>query len=937
LAFFPAVLSAANLATDPILVLDTGGHSDLINSVLFSHSGKYFLSAGDDKVVRVWDTKTGHLLRSIRGQIGDGFEGKIYAMALSTDDRFLALGGWMAGDPVESRSIRLHDFATGEVIGLLRGHKDVVEGLAFSPDGRQLASASADYTVQLWDVAQRRSTKTFADHKGRVHAVAFSPDGTRVASAGLDSNVCLWDVPGHRKIVCHAEHQKPVASVVFSPDGRFLASSGLDDTVRLWDGRTGNPLRVLAKAESQANLTFAPDSNRLLITNRSARRYLCQVISVSNGGVVAEFAGHDDIIHATAISPDGRLAATAGGSQNQIYVWELGSGREVRKITGVGQPVRSVGFGIDGNSIAFGTSSYDTPKANEYGPLEQIVRLNMKGKAEISLDGTPREANYRRSLDHYQSDSLVTPRKSPDQDPVTLQVVRDGHVRHEFPRDKTSGYRHTCYTFTPDGRYIVSGGIGGVLSVYSMDNWKERRLIGHTGEVWSVAVSSDGRTLMSGSDDQTIRLWDIATGNNLLTIFAGSDLEWVAWTPEGYYTSSVSGDRYVGWHLNRGIDRAASYFSVAQFRKEFYKPEVVYERLRTHEARQALVSAPDVRRIVPPSIRFIGTGDGPIVATQATYHVKLEVVSDTLPITKISLFVNGAPLEIGQTRGDPMKREVETDALLSSGANTITAIASNASADSRASSQTVDLPRNIPSSQGELYALVVGVSEYQDKSWRLSFPAQDAEAVAKALKAQEGKRFSHVHVSPLTNQKATRQAIEDGLRQTVKMASSIDTVLVFLAGHGYIDSKRYYFATAQHVEGHPDNDVEWTRFLDILTDSKSKAVLLVDTCYAAAISDRINFTQLMQNEFFTKGTGLFTFAASKETETAEEKDEWGHGAFTKGLLESLAAKYDDKEIYSDDLAVRIRRAVAKLTKMQHPVHFALPLGMDPVALFSSVQ
>jgi WD40 repeat protein len=886
-------------------------------------------------VVRIWDVNTGRLLRSIRGQIGDGFEGKIYALALSPDDRFLAVGGWLAGDSTDSRAIRLHDFSTGEVIGLFKGHKNVVEGLAFSPDGRQLASASADQTVQLWDVAQRRSLKMFTDHKNEVHAVAFSPDGLRLASAGLDFNVCLWDVPGRRRIICRADHQNQVASVVFSPDGRYLISSGVDGTVRLWDGRTGAPLGILAMADAEANLTFTPDGSRLLITTRSSKRYLCQLLSMPGGDVVREFTAHDDLIYATAISPDGRLAATAGGSRNQIHIWELATSREAREISGVGQPFRSVAFAKDGNSIAFGTSSYDTQKANEYGPLEQIIRLSGNGGGELSFSGVPRDADYRRSLDHYQSDSLTTLRAGLNQDPVTLQVIRDGRVRHGFTRDKTSGYRHTCYTFTPDGRYIISGGIGGVLSIYSVDDWKERRLIGHTGEVFSVAVSPDGRTLVSGSADQTMRLWDIPTGNNLLTVFAGSDSEWVAWTPEGYYTSSVGGDRYVGWHVNRGADQAAKYFSVAQFRKEFYKPEAVYERLRARDSRRAILSAAGIRRMLPPSIRFAGVGEGPIVSRQRNYHVRLEVISESLPITDVSLFVNGSRVTLGPTRGDPLRRDVEIDVPLRSGTNVLAGAASNGSADAVASPITVTLPEGLPDTKPSLYVLAVGISEYQDKSWNLNFAALDAEAVAAVLKKQQsGRLFGAVSVTVLTNQRATRAAIQNALGDTVARASPGDTVVAFFAGHGYLDSAGdYYLATPQHVKDDNAFDLEWRKILQTMTRGKGAAVLLVDTCHAAGISSNVNFTQLMRG-WSTDGSGLYTFAASTERETAEERTEWKHGAFTAALLQSLGAGYDDQYIFSDALGVHIRQAVTKLGAHQHPTHFVLPLGLPAEPLFA---
>jgi WD40 repeat protein len=110
---------------------------------------KYLVSAGDDKVVRIWDIATRKTVRTIRGQIGDGPEGKIHAAALFPNNKYLAVGGWLAGDLRSRHALRLHVFHSGAVIGLLKGHTNVVNSLAFSPDSQHLASGRADHTVRL--------------------------------------------------------------------------------------------------------------------------------------------------------------------------------------------------------------------------------------------------------------------------------------------------------------------------------------------------------------------------------------------------------------------------------------------------------------------------------------------------------------------------------------------------------------------------------------------------------------------------------------------------------------------------------------------------------------------------------------------------------------------------------------------------------------------
>ena len=183
----PGPKKLVNFAEDrPLLQLDTGGHMAKIQGLAFTPDGKFIVSASNDKVIRVWEWRSGKTVRTIRGQSRPGDDGKIFAMALSPDARWLAVGGYIGDREAHVAHIRLYDFASGELKGLLKGHSEVVKGLAFSPDSKKLISGSAQGDAIIWDIEQRTLLHRLEGHRGEILAVDFTPDGQRAVTGSYD-------------------------------------------------------------------------------------------------------------------------------------------------------------------------------------------------------------------------------------------------------------------------------------------------------------------------------------------------------------------------------------------------------------------------------------------------------------------------------------------------------------------------------------------------------------------------------------------------------------------------------------------------------------------------------------------------------------------------------------------------------------------------------
>ena len=287
--------------------------------------------------VRLWDSATGAVQCTL-----EGHSDWVSSVAFSPDGRLVASAS-------ADRTVRLWDSATGAVQCTLEGHSDWVLSVAFSPDGRLVASASEDRTVRLWDPATGAVQRTLEGHSNAALSVAFSPDGRLVASASEDHTVRLWD-PATGAVQCTLEgHSDRVLSVAFSPDGRLVASASWDRTVRLWDPATGAVQRTLEGHSNAAlSVAFSPDGR--LVASASWDRTV-RLWDPATGAVQRTLEGHSNAALSVAFSPDGRLVASASEDRT-VRLWDPATGAVQRTLEGHSNAALSVAFSPDGRLVA---------------------------------------------------------------------------------------------------------------------------------------------------------------------------------------------------------------------------------------------------------------------------------------------------------------------------------------------------------------------------------------------------------------------------------------------------------------------------------------------------------------------------------------------------------------------------------------------------------
>jgi WD40 repeat protein len=275
-----------------------------------------------------------------------GHSDEVFSVAYSPDGRYLASGSI-------DQTIKIWEVATGKELRTLTGHSGGVFLVAYSPDGRYLASGSSDKTIKIWEVATGKELHTLTVYSYLYGAdVVYSPDGRYLASRSDDKTIKIWEVATGKELRTLTGHSGPVLSVVYSPDGRYLASGGglRDNTIKIWQVATGKVLRTLTgHSDWVLSVVYSPDGRYLA----SGSRQTIKIWQVATGKVLRTLTGHSDWVWSVVYSPDGRYLAS--GSYQTIKIWEVATGKELRTLTGHFDSVKSVVYSPDGRYLASGS------------------------------------------------------------------------------------------------------------------------------------------------------------------------------------------------------------------------------------------------------------------------------------------------------------------------------------------------------------------------------------------------------------------------------------------------------------------------------------------------------------------------------------------------------------------------------------------------------
>ena len=445
--------------TDGSQVARFKGHEGTVHGMTFSPDGRFLLTGSADKSIRLWSASDWRQVQRF-----EGHDNGVASVAMSSDGALVLSGSW-------DMTVRLWDSATGRLLRTFTGHTDAPRGLAFSPDCQMALSAGADGTIRSWSLRPGRQIRALAptfdadQAPPHVNYAAVSRDGRLIASASDDGAIRLWDAATGLLLRTIPAHDGPALAVAFTPDGETLASTGATDgALKLWAVYPGEapvePLQIMKAPEPRVRwLSIAPDGRTavtggVLAVPGEPNVGVARVWDLSTGEMLREYdPGAGEIVDLHH-SPDGALVVSAF-EDSSVDLWDPKTGRQVARLSKEGgfQDVNTVAFDPTGTLVAGG--------------------------------GWGRIPRVWSAVPPYTADG---PLAGPGHGSTMMSAV-----------------------FTPDGRYLVTGGWDNAVVVWDMERRSMvRSLASHDRSVVSVAAGADGRLVVSASWDGSLRLWDFS-------------------------------------------------------------------------------------------------------------------------------------------------------------------------------------------------------------------------------------------------------------------------------------------------------------------------------------------------------------------------------------------------------------------------------------------
>lgn len=965
---------AAQILSIPMVVIDPQGHFDEIMDIAATADNKMLVSVSKDKTVRLWDVETGENIRTFRGKIGQGNEGEVNRVAISPDQSTIAVGGFFdQNKSPRVGDIRFFGLATGKMTGVLSRSNNATTAIAYSKSGNLFVTGNYDKRLRIWtkDKLEAELKLKPSDtpevlpvlqYEEGISNIAISPDEqTMVVSRFYSTNPAWFKVsevfsggtPQSHKYL--QKHQHEIVGCTFSPnDGMLITADSKEAYSWLANGTCIDLFSKISLAV-EGKIQFSPDGGKILMGNSvygySTKKEICY--QADAGQKVGTFVGNS-------------IAANA--YENTIILWNTSTGDKIKILKPNVNEFNSAVFLNDSLKIGI---SLDMP-------LDMIGKATNYeiGKIAFTFDfrmlHLTNERNSKQVSNNlaFENSGDILHRANADNGDQNLSELKIGSS--SFNEEGQLG-AVKAFTYLPNGNVIVATNF--YLRQYGHDGSEIKRFEGFTGSINSLALSPEGRYLLSMGSDKTIRLWDLASPGKrfkqnvivspLASLYISGNNEWICYTKDQFYASSRKGGQFIGFQFNNGRNHEAGFYTFEQMDLAYNRPDKVIsllgnkdslinkafhnaylKRLKKYNVTESQISP----SFEVPEIEILSQ---PTVTTISNIVLKARVKTTANPIKMIEVYINDILIKTITESSSQNEFDLSTTIELTSGKNKIHLVAIDITGQKSATETVRMFYKAAVQPKPDLYIVTFGVSDYQNKDYTLKYATKDANDIVSTFSGNK-KIFNNVKTLSLNNALAVKENI-DKAHQFISQSKPEDMVILFAAGHGLLNNQfDWYFAASDIDFYHPEaRGISFDELEGILSKIPArKKLLLIDACHSGEadkdaltigqstssgdgmVKSRgfrkietkrsslglLNSFELMQQLFadLSKGTGAVVISSASGVEFAYESSIWNNGVFTFSVLEGIksgnADLNKDGQIMTSELRDYVIKKVNRLTQ-----------------------
>lgn len=890
--------------------------------------------------ILVYDLKT--LSQKGEHKIFDKFNVPFSGTVVSPDGKYIAAG---FNDDI----IRIISLESFKILFESKKEEGKVQRIHFDKKGKYLYTYNHQWKLRVWDYEKGEKVKEWEikDRSGVESFVSHPLQDVLIESSSVYGKLRYRNVNTGEYENEYKQKINKIVSMDYSMNGKYLAVASDKINIKIWNLKNN-------KVESQFLGFFPVKFNKQgdrLFAMASAENIA--IVDIKKGKPEGFLKTNGQLLQTMSISEDG--AYLAGGTYTgSIIIWDIEKQKVIKTLTGHVAGIHGIAFSPDLKYIA--SSGYD--QTLRIWDFKSGKELHQKKDQIITISDVKFSPNGS-ILASSSWDKTINLYSTKD---FSLINTLKGHVNII-----------TSIDFNSDGSILVSAGGNGAVGdadnsmiAWSIPSGQQLcKFDDHDDQVTEIIFEEIGNRFISASNDGTLKISDVDKCENVATLISYGRTDFALITPDNYYMASKEALKGISFRVEGEL------YPFEQFDLRLNRPDIVGERIGKTSPRllnaYKYVYKKRLRKMGfkeeelgtefhLPKVKIQNESDLPIATNNSELTVQLKAWDDKFKLDRIKVYVNDVP--VFGTKGISLKEQKIGSILkdikvpLIAGANKISfSVLNDKGAESL--SKTVSIIRKGDSKKADLFIVAIGVSQYSDERFNLTYPSKDATDIINSMESSV-ELFEKVHVKRLVDSEVILENMED-IELFLKDAKPEDVVIIFIAGHGVLDADyNYYFGTHDMDFNNPaERGMSYEELDAILDKIKSfRKLLIMDTCHSGELDeeeieeggpevDKVegdvdfrsagagirkkegigveNSVELMQDLFsdLRKGSGATVISSAGGAEYAMESSEWKNGLFTycflNGLNNERADMNGDGKIYITELRQYVYKEVTKMS------------------------